>query len=100
MSLQNEWNESTEEVGWVYRMSGWVYRMSGMITEWVERVYRMSRMSTEWVEYVYRMSGIRTEWMEWVYRMSRIENLQIFCRFQFSLNVSDISINGLRTRHK
>ena len=36
MSLQNEWNESTEEVGWVYRMSGWVYRMSGMITEWVE----------------------------------------------------------------
>ena len=64
MSLQNEWNESTEEVGWVYRMSGWVYRMSGMITEWVERVYRMSGMSTEWVEWVqnewntYRMNGM------------------------------------------
>ena len=72
MSLQNEWNESTEEVGWVYRMSGWVYRMSGMITEWVERVYRMSGMSLqnewnesiEWVEWVYRMSGMSTEWVE------------------------------------
>ena len=56
----------------------------------------MSGMSlqNEWNEY--RMSGISTEWVEWVYRMNRIENLQIFCRFQFSLNVSDISINGFK----
>ena len=56
----------------------------------------MSGMSlqNEWNEY--RMSGISREWMEWVYRINRIENLQIFCRFQFSLNVSDISINGFK----
>ena len=81
MSLQNEWNE---------------YRMSGISREWMEWVKNEWNESTEWVEWVYRMSGISTEWMEWVYRMNRIENLQIFCRFQFSLNVSDISINGFK----
>ena len=66
MSLQNEWNESTEEVGWVYRMSWWVYRMSGMITEWVEWLQNEWNESIEWVEWVQNEWNMSTEWVEWV----------------------------------